>query len=306
MGNNPQDLSDAGLAESLLQQCLTPEEYESLMSIRHELSDCIRWGKVVDEALPPILDSIEHIIMNAGDTAKRIPFEALFDRDQDFLYGDDPKVELRKKFVFYKLTLKLLGALKTRINQEMDKIVLLDDEEAGELEALLAPEPDEEEMDLVEGTEDTKDLRQGREIRASIISGGDVNCSHVRTTMKMVKSGQTDSGKDEIRVYCKDCRRTIRRDILGTTTSKRGSSRGTGGFWQRQRERLADLPCRHPKATWKEGEEGKTALCTSCGEPHPNPERLDWTSVGLEPYGDNPDEDEFEIIPARKQEVVAE
>jgi hypothetical protein len=47
---------------------------------------------------------------------------------------------------------------------------------------------------------------------------------------------------------------------------------------------------------WKEGEEGKVALCSDCKEVHPSPQTMLWEKVGLEPFGDDPEKDEIQTF----------
>jgi hypothetical protein len=145
-------------------------------------------------------------------------------------------------------------------------------------------EPDEEEMDLVSALDDA--LEQ-REIIAAVDHRQD--CVHRRRTVKEIPSTKTLSRMDEHHTFCKDCNTPLGVKLLNTRT--------TG---KRLRDWAKNRPCPHRNGYWKEGEEGKTALCSKCQEVVPNPGKFEWWKAGLEPVGDDPSKDEIQSFSVGK------
>jgi hypothetical protein len=187
---------------------------------------------------------------------------------------------------------KLLGALKTRVNKESEKIETIDDFTEGELQEIIRygyDEPDEEEMDLVTAL---KDEHEQGEIIAAVDHRKD--CPHRRQTVKQIPSTKTESRMDELHTFCKDCKSFLEIQKLKTRTTSRKIK-----DWGKP------LPCQHRNGHWKDGEEGKTAICSNCDEVVPNPEKFEWSKAGLEPVGDDPEQDEIQHFAVSAKEMVA-
>ena len=136
-------LPDKEEARDILESHLTEEDLERLHSIRHELSQHIRWGPLAKEALSILLLDMEDLIHKGiGHVSSKnsSPFKELFPLEQEFLQQKD----LREQFVLLKLTKKLIGALKTRVNQALSDLPMLNIEDEEELRDLLA---DDEQYD---------------------------------------------------------------------------------------------------------------------------------------------------------------
>lgn len=280
--------------EEILDAVLTEADKEALHDIKGELSICIKWGAVTSQILQSLLDDLDTLVFletgeERGGLVKLTPYESLFVPDQARINSSSEKSRLCRKYVLLNLLKKLLGALKTRVNQELNSIEIIDEETELELKALLAEDPDEEEMDLV-GRK--KPDREEREIIAQVDVGEDRGCEHKRLTIRQVRADDSHSGLDEMHSYCKDCRQVIRMQVLGTKTPKRES------WFSRPRQ------CLHQQVHWKEGLEGQVAECAHCGQEVSDPKKYQWTKVGLEPFGDKPEDDEIMSFPAGQKEVA--
>lgn len=286
MGKSPREI---------LENSLTEREREHLLGIKHELSSQIRWGRVTEESLQALQEFVDTLVFlekedRSPHVVKSNPYSSLFPQEKEYLNGPSPKAHQARKYVMLLLVKKLLGSIKTALRKDLESIRFLSDEEEIDLQDLLSEDPDEEEMDLVEETKE----ENSRAIVAQISMEDGRECSHLKTTVRQKSASSTDSGLEELHFYCRDCGKVYRKDVL--------SSKG-----RLDRQPAARVgPCRHPSGIWKEGEEGKTALCGLCKEPLEEPDNVAWVAAGLEPYGDNPEEDEILVIPAQnKKESVA-
>jgi hypothetical protein len=268
-------------AREILDSGLTESDMEKLHNIKHELGICVRWGRFTKETLDSLLVDMDTLIFlkkdGEGTSVKRNPYEALFENDKDLLLGASGKSKLARQYVMLSLVKKLCGSLKTLINQELAGFEIIDEHIEGELlhcvnieESVLMSPADDDSPEI------TATLERGK-------VGSD--CTHRRTTFRQVYAHEgTASDSDELHEFCKDCRRIVNVRVLSSkTAAKRGGRALVNNFLKRA--------CPHREGSWKKGEEGKVALCSSCGEPIPNPGKLNWVSVGLEPYGDNPEQD---------------
>jgi hypothetical protein len=272
----------AGEVREILSICLSEDEVKHLHGIRHEMNAHIKWGDVVNECFPVLLESMEALLFQEGKLTKEIPFEALFADEKSFLL-DSQKEVLRRNFVLLLFVKKLLGVLKTRVKQELGAIRTLDWEEELDLRELLvetenAPAP---ELDKEEEPEEEVEERRflGKPIvyadlfrRPQVTGNG---CSHTSTRTHFRRGKKLE--------FCRLCR---------TYTS----STDCQTFPRSSRKK--EEPCLHPSAQWVPGQEGKVACCgeSGCGEILPNPEKYRWTKSGLEPFGDNPQEDEVILL----------
>lgn len=298
MSNKCLTLNDLDLdtldPKAFLESSLTEDEAGALHNIKHELGICIRWGALTDNMFEWLMSGMDGLVFLENEKSstavvKSNPYAALFDRDKKRISGDQERTQLARKYVLLHLLKKLLGSLKTRVNQEFEGIEIIDEEAEAELKAILAASADEEEMDLAGET----DLAAGeREIVARITAGEERGCNHNHVTVRQIRADQSRSGTDELHQYCKDCRQVIQKDILKSITKTK-------------RRFLPDIlpkTCPHSRVQWLEGQEGRVAICSSCKEKVPDPQTYHWTKVGLEPFGDDPQQDEFIRVPARKQE----
>ena len=283
-----EDLTDRlldGDVQELLNELFTEDELENLQSIKQELGLCINWKALIEHMYQGLMDGMDTLVFletekDSPQVVNRNPYEALFEPDQARINGPDEKSQKSRKYVLLLIMKKLLGGLKTRIKKEQDGFEYIDEEDAGELREIIHyghDEPDEEEMDLVTALEDEPE--QG-EIAAVVDHS---KCIHRRQTVKQIPSTTTASRMDELHTFCKDCKTFLELRKLNTrTTGKRAKD------WGKPR------PCQHHNGHWKEGEEGKVAICSSCKEVVPNPEKFEWLKAGLEPMGDDPSKDEIQ------------
>lgn len=275
--------------EEILEGLFTEVELENLINIKQEMSICIKWGVLTKHMYQNLLDNMDTLVFLETEneepaTVKRNPYESLFARDQAVINGPTDKAQISRKIVLLYLLKKLLGALKTHVNQELEQIKTINDSAEGELQEMIlygVDDPDEEEMDLVSELND-EDTTRG-EILAVVDHRP--TCMHRRTTIRQIPSTKTASRMDELHTFCKDCKAALGLQKMNTRTTL-----------QRSREWLDRGPkvCYHPNGTWKEGEEGKTAICSSCKGVVPNPNKFRWEEVGLEPFGDDPELDEIQ------------
>ena len=287
--------------EEILDTVLTEEEKDILDNIKYELGICIRWGSLTTQFFKSMLKGIDTLIFLENEkeepaVVKQNPYQALFDSDKKHLNGPERKASLKRKYVSLLLLKKLLGALKTRVNQELQKIEIMDDATAEELRALILEDPVKEEIDFV-GTRKSRSKKKRPEIIATVSPNKSKNlqCQHKRTTIRQVRSNQAKSGLDEMHSYCRDCKQVYEVKELDKKTH-------LSSFFNRFKQ-----GCQHPRVQWKEGEEGKTAICSNsdCATVIDNPQRFNWVDVGLEPFGDDPSEDEITTIPAKGKEMFA-
>ena len=284
-----EDLTDRlidGSPQELLNELFTEDELGNLRDIKMELGLCINWKAFIEHTYQVIMGNMDALVFletekNTPQVVSRNPYEALFKPDQVRINGPDKKSQKARKYVLLMIMKKLLGALKTRMKKEVDGFEYIDDEDAGELQEMIHygyDEPDEEEMDFVSA------LQDGQE-RGEIIAGVDhrQDCRHLRKTIKQIPSTKTKSRMDELHTFCKGCKKPLKVRKLDTRT-----------IGKRIRGQNKPMPCQHRHGHWKDGEEGKTALCTVCKEVVPNPKKFEWLKAGLEPVGDDPSKDEIQ------------
>lgn len=288
-------------ARSLLSSSLTEEDQIDLIRIKQTLNEYIRWGKVADKVFGPILKSMENIIFNGEENLVKnkcnivnfSPTDMLYDSEREFLEEGD-KAMLRSHYIVVLFTKKLLGVLKTKLNQHLKNIRILNFEE--EFEALCEIEDEElikktrkEDEEFSNQTVNAEFSIEGNSMQPVQNQGivdyvnmvGNWNCKHVRTKAKQINSHNNSSSYLE--TYCKDCHTVVKRVYLKTFIKK-------------------NEVCQHRYAEWVEGKEGKIARCADkVGCVHHITEekklnKIKWESVGLEPYGDDPSKDEIIIL----------
>lgn len=284
-----EDLTDRlieGTPEQILDEVFSEVDLENLQSIKMELGLCINWKVLIENMYQMMMGGMDTLVFletedDSPQVVKRNPYEALFERDKARINGSDDKSQTARKYVLLMILKKVLGALKTQVNKEFEKIETIDDFTEGELQEMIRygyDEPDEEEMDLV------TELQEDSEIIAAVDHRQ--GCLHVRQTVKQIFSTNTASRMDELHTFCKDCKIPLEVKKLNTrTTGKRTKAWKDWGV---------NRPCAHRNGYWKDGEEGKTAICSACKGVVPNPEKFEWSKAGLEPFGDDPSQDEIQ------------
>lgn len=275
---SPSDILGSGFTE---------HDLENLNSIRHELSICVKWGAVAKECMSVLMHMLDTVLFLEEPSKGRVkqnPYDALFPNAKDTINGPNERSKLSREYVHLQLLKKLLGALKTRVNQRLATFEVFDDDTEKQLLNLVWDEDiNDEETDSV-----GKRGSSGREIRAQVTVK---DCPHNHTVFKHFAASGNSSGKDELREYCKRCTTWISVKVLNKAQVRKSKRKIGTPIAKKHR-------CR---AAWKPGEEGKIAVCTdsTCRKVIPNPEDFDWTESGLEPFGDNPDSDEVIHIEAQ-------
>jgi hypothetical protein len=235
------------------------------------------------------------------EVVKRNPYNALFPADQYTINGPSEKSQLSRRYVLLKLLKKLLGALKTQVNKEIEKIVALDDAdyrtlaELAEKEADLLAPADEEETDMVPPVEDDE-----LEIVAKVdTKSSPCSSDHRRTSCTQVPHTHTKSTCDELHTYCKDCGDLVGIRVLKSRGLRNGSRRAS---WRRRAKTRVPEKCGHKNAHWGEGETGRIAYCADpkCNERLSDVQTASmlWEAAGLEIYGDKPADDEIQHFPS--------
>lgn len=284
-----EDLTDRlmeGTPDEILEQVFSEVDLDNLQSIKQEIGLCINWKVLIENSYQRMMDGMDTIVFleteeDSPQVVSRNPYEALFTRDQALINSADEKSQAARKHVLLMTMKKLLGALKTRVNKELETIETIDDFTEGELQEMIRygfDAPDEEEMDLVTALPD-------KDEQGEIIAKVDhrKGCSHLRVTVKQIFSTKTASRMDELHTFCKDCNAPLEVQRLETRTTGR-----------RIQDWIKPQSCQHRSGHWKEGEEGKTAICSACEKVVPNPEKFEWLKAGLEPLGDDPSKDEIQ------------
>ncbi len=265
------DMVSPAEALHVLGTCLTEDEREELVSIRHQLSEEIDWKDLVSSMKAEFLCLIDGVIID-GNCSKVIPFELLRDTEQDYLYGDHENVDTRKRFVMLLLIKKLLGALKQSVKKDLDGI----------LEDILDFEVEDELKSIAEGRE--VEAQGELDVNAVVTpqADGTIKCFHTHKTVRKIPADGKDRKLDVLQTQCRQCG-----DDIGKPRVCGNPFRGVS---------KDPKVCKHEEAEWKEGEEGQTAICYDCGEAAPNPGKYRWSAVGLEPLGDDPAQDIMEVI----------
>lgn len=289
----------------LLRDYLTEADVEDLRGMRHDMNFHLRWGRIVNECFPAMLQTMESVLFESSPLVKKKPIDSLFPHVRAKL-EDPEKGELMRQFLVLEFTRKLLGALKTRVNQEIRNLPYLTEEqeerllEEGDLRAeleemdLLANPvfqplgPDEvlsEDEETVEETDDMEADLPPRSDEVNIFSyltrhrkqsESSSACEHVRTTVSYPKTSKGTTRRE----YCKDCRQVVSEVWTGSKVTDKSAV------------------CKHSHAEWVPGKEGKEARCANpeCQAPIENPARFTWEKAGLEPFGDDPSKDEVLVL----------
>jgi len=289
MSNKSQSKSERTEAispEDLLDAAFTEADLRELHSIKHELGTCVRWGTLVAQIFTSLRIGVDTLVFleHPGQNPAAVkvnPYESLFPIDQEKINGPSKKSKMCREYVLLHIIKKLLGALKTHVNQKLAEFDVVDAETEGQLRDLLAESyianaydsADEEEMDLVASTDGEIPIPSEE-------------CVHDDSSFHGVSAEESESGKDELHRFCRTCNTWLSRQVLKNRLSDQSR------FRQKRRKR----ECSH-QGEWVEGGEGKTAICSNCKETISNPSEYSWVKAGLEPFGDDPDQDEIMEIP---------
>lgn len=289
---------DDGLVEEaleLLDCSLSEDELDRLKSIRHDISLNIRWGEVTDTLFETFMSEVEELIFVGAPKGllKQPPLDKLFPVERSFLLeGHSP--DLYKKWLVLMLVKKMLGSLKTKVNRHLKTIPILDSDEEQELQDIVDGQRtsafDEEEEDGVFGM--TSRPPEDDELIARLHRGPRTSICppHSRTRCKQIKDGK----QNKIQTFCLDCQSVIGEYLLPPKGKK-------GKKGKKAKKAKKDEPCAHNVLRWVSGKEGKVAQCVrrDCETLVTDPEklkRIQWHKAGLEPYGDDPSQDEIMVL----------
>jgi hypothetical protein len=283
----PTELCDlAAEAEDLLVSTLTEDERETLQEIYKDINTQVRWGQLLNNAFPALLEMTHDILETGGMTKNNSPWYLVTEENRDLFKEEDPKHMARRHLLLLLLAKKLLGGLKTRVNQAIQDIQILSPTDEMDLIGTVAEaertvrtpstEPNGAKAGIKDGTK--AGIKDVAKAVIEISPPGDCrqNGRHVRTTVRFRR--RNDQMVQETR--CKDCRQVV------------------GSLIMPREERKPTKECDHSDAVWVEGFEGKQAVCGNpeCQAPIEDPSIYRWSTVGLEPFGDDPSQDEAIIL----------
>jgi len=261
-------------AGDVLSETLTEEDRVQLQEIYKAIGKQTQWGKAIDKAFPTLLGLAEEMVKTEGLAKEGGPWFNVLEHEQCLFDDREPKAMARQHLLLLLIAKKLLGGLKTRVNQGMGDVRVLSQEEEVELEAIVEEAVEAQDLrDLVDGWNSQQERKVvQREVVAQIDIAPQGGClrskQHGRTTVYWKRL----NGIMFREVYCKDCRQ-----VIETVKALR---------------QAAPKECHHPNAEWVEGKEGEEAVCSNCEKPIENPSTYQWITAGLEPYGDDPSQDE--------------
>jgi hypothetical protein len=277
------DIFDLALdAEDLLESTLTDQDREQLYEIYKNMSGQVRWGRVLDNAFPVLIDLVDNLIEAGEGMTRHGSVWYLVDEGCEDLFEDgDPKAMARRHLLLLLFAKKLLGGLKTRVNQSTKDIRVLSPEEEQDLmETMDQAEELEREIRLDEEAKDSnreEDMSRRTEVAADIDIAPQGECRnggrHARVTIRWKRKNEELFTE----TYCRDCNRVIKKTLAAKQSSRE---------------------CAHPNAEWVEGKEGEEARCSNpgCLVPVADPSAYHWVDAGLEPCGDDPSQDEVIIL----------
>lgn len=261
-------------AGDVLSGTLTEEDRVQLQEVYKAISKQTQWGKAIDKAFPTLLGLVEEMVKTEDVAKEGGPWFNVLEHEQCLFDDKEPKAMARQHLLLLLIAKKLLGGLKTRVNQGIRDVRVLSQEEEVELEALVEEAVEAQDLrDLVDGWNSQQERKVvQREVVAQVDIAPQGGCRgsgrHERTTVYWERL----NGILFREVYCKDCRQVIEK--------------------VKALRQAVPKECQHPNAKWVEGKEGKEAVCPSCKNPIEDPSTYHWTTAGLEPYGDDPSQDE--------------
>ncbi len=265
----------------VLESTLNQGDREHLQEIYREVNNQLRWGRILDNAFPILLEMAEELVKPSKMAKEGGPWHTVYEEEQDLFKEEDPKAMARRHSLLLLLAKKLLGGLKTRVNQAAaairvlspeDELDLYDLIEAGKEEEEEVEKTDEEANPVVRKIEVVAQLEREETVEIDLSLAGNClqNGRHIRTTMRRRRKNENSY----METYCRDCHRVVKCVCYKTEGE------------------TAPIRCFHAEAEWVEGKEGREAQCSKCQEPIRDPSVFKWSDVGLEPFGDDPDQDE--------------
>ncbi len=270
--------------EALLRDSLRPDDLGEAKAIKHEISAVINWGDLTQSVSKEIFNMIEGLCDGElPELTKLKPIKALCGDALRIMGNKAEDNRVIQYMVYFLLAKKLLGALKTDINKKIGSIRILSPSETETVEQIVADE------ELLMEAEELGQTEDDIEIVARLESG---SCKHPRTIVRSNKQSRC------LESFCKDCRTVITTyQNLGLTVIDPKDDDGRPA-------KRKSKKCKHRWLIWVEGEEGKVAECADqegCTHRVTDVKILEgwnWASAGLEPFGDDPTQDEvIELCP---------
>ncbi len=224
--------------EVLLQDSLRPDDLEEAKAIKREISAVINWGNLTQSVGREIFGMIEELCRGQLPELTKSPVAgALVGDGRRIMENESADGRAIRYMVFFLLTKKLLGALKTDVNKKMGRIRHLTEEETEAIEEIIADE------DLLVEAESLDQTESDTEIVARLERG---LCPHNRTIIR------TDEEAHCLEKFCKECRTVVERlQDLGRVIVE-GQDDGRPSTKKSKK-------CQHHYLSWVEGEEGKVA-----------------------------------------------
>ncbi len=263
-------------AEDVLESNLTTGDCFQLHEIYRQVNGQIKWQYVLDNIFPELLSMVEDLIAEDREdlTKGGSVWKDVSERDRELFEDGSPKAMARRHTLLLALVKKLLGGLKTRVNQNRGDIRVLSEEEEDALQEVINRQEDA--LRKATDNQELEDALDEIEIPASVEIAPSGECrlggKHRRTTIRWRRKN-TEMSRD---TFCLDCGKYIEQE-----STPRGRSNEV---------------CLHSEALWVEGKEGQEAICSGCGEPIKDPSTFKWIKAGLEPYGDDPSQDEAVVL----------
>jgi hypothetical protein len=251
-------------AQEILDSHLTGGDWEEVVGVFREISSNVRWGKIAERAFPALLLGIRDGVFGDGEfsegkyTKNGYLWHGVPDEDIELFGGEDPKMA-RQHLLLLLLYRKVLGMLKTKVRAEIKALPTLTPEQELDLEEAI--------VELQTTDENPVIARLDREARQA----GE-GCMHPR----IVYLRRRSLGRVYLDKHCRTCDKRIEVDSIGAL----------------EQDRKKPGPCKHNSASWVTGKEGQEAECADCGKPIEDPGRFRWERSGLEPFGDDPSQDE--------------
>lgn len=246
---------------------LTIEEESSIIGARSGFSQRIIWRKLGDLLFAIAFPLLESAMFRSGkgnrDWCKSPLTDSLLPAEKKALLLSS-RSKLRQKYIVMLLMKKALGVLKQRLNKELEEIRPLSGtrenayfeaiEQALEVNTYF----DEDIIELLE-------KHMGVEDRSR-------PCPHTGQTRIVLESTLTGHYK---RTICQECNQVLNENWQSSAKAKEESTEHV----------------HNPR--WVKGKEGKEAVCLSCEETIEDPSQYNWVGAGLEPFGDDPSQDEI-------------
>lgn len=260
-------------AYDILESTLTEGDREELKEIYRKVSSQIYWKQVLDNAFPILVDMAEEITETLVMAKEGGPWGKVPNEDVNLFVEEDPKYMARRQALILLLAKKLLGGLKTRTNQKARDIRILSPIEELDLQDVIDQDGEtEEQTSSVDDSVEVAASLERKEVDISLEGKCLHDGRHVRTTVQRRRKNKDNY----LELYCRDCRKIVKSTLYRTSGE------------------APKKVCSHPNSEWVGGKEGQEAICSepTCQALIEDPEIYKWASVGLEPFGDDPSQDE--------------